>query len=92
MQMHGQMHSQMHPTLTLFYDTMKRQMQKNEKLGKGVQLYALTKGDVRMKSKSNPNPTFNRHTAGTPLPTVENIVHPRNGKLSDKSKTNRILT
>ena len=34
-----------------------------------------------LKSKPNPIPTLSVATTGTRLPTVENIYHPRDGKI-----------
>ena len=48
-----------------------------------------TEGD---KSKPNPMPTLSVATTGTCLPTVENIVHPRDGKILDKSNPNDFPT
>ncbi len=45
-----------------------------------------------LKSKSNRIQTFNRHTAGTPLPTAENIYRTTGGKNNDQPKTNGIQT
>ena len=41
---------------------------------------------------SNPNQTFNRHAAGTPLPTAENIYRTAGGKIDGKLNSNHLLT
>ena len=92
------MHSQMHHTNSEFYDILiqnicfKQEIEFGElEISNPYKQNPMPKIRI-LKSKANLNQTFNRHTAGTPLPTAENSYRTAGGKKGVKSNTNQVLT
>ena len=89
------MHSQMHLTSHPICDTINRQLYPPLRSGGGgakpkCLREEASEGDNKLKSNSNQ--TFNRYTAGTPLPTAENSYRTADGKNNDQYKPNEIQT